>query len=72
LVIAMLGISAGLEPQLGTLSAAYVLITAVMGPLALRVVEPMLKRLTMKMPRSEPRAHEVTVSRPHAGHTKSA
>ena len=46
LVIAMMGLSAGLDPQLGTLSAAYVLFTAVVGPLLLRVVEPQLVRAT--------------------------
>jgi monovalent cation:H+ antiporter-2, CPA2 family len=46
LVIAMMGISAGLDPQLGTLSAAYVLFTAIAGPLLLRVVEPQLARAT--------------------------
>jgi monovalent cation:H+ antiporter-2, CPA2 family len=72
LVIAMMGISAGLEPQLGTLSAAYVLITAVMGPLALRVAEPKLSRLTAKMPLSETCARKAAASLSHAGHTKSA
>ncbi len=46
LVIAMMGISAGLNPQLGTLSAAYVLFTAIFGPFLLRVTEPWLARAT--------------------------
>lgn len=40
IVIAGLGVSAGLEPQLGPLSAAYVLLLAVLGPLLARVVSP--------------------------------
>jgi CPA2 family monovalent cation:H+ antiporter-2 len=38
IVIAGLGVGAGLEPQLGPLSAAYVLILAVLGPILARVV----------------------------------
>lgn len=45
IVIAGLGVSAGLEPQLGALSAAYVLLLAIMGPILTRGIEPlMLKR----------------------------
>jgi monovalent cation:H+ antiporter-2, CPA2 family len=45
IVIAGLGVSAGLEPQLGALSAAYVLLLAIMGPVLTRGIEPlMLKR----------------------------
>lgn len=39
IVIAGLGVSAGLEPQLGPLSAAYVLLLAVLGPVLARLVE---------------------------------
>jgi CPA2 family monovalent cation:H+ antiporter-2 len=38
IVIAGLGVGAGLEPQLGPLSAAYVLILAVLGPILARAV----------------------------------
>ena len=38
IVIAALGVSAGLEPQLGPLSAAYVLLMAVVGPILARAV----------------------------------
>jgi CPA2 family monovalent cation:H+ antiporter-2 len=37
-IIAGLGVSAGLEPQLGSLSAAYVLLLAVLGPILARWV----------------------------------
>jgi CPA2 family monovalent cation:H+ antiporter-2 len=40
IVIAGLGVSAGLEPQLGPLSAAYVLFLAVLGPILARLTEP--------------------------------
>jgi CPA2 family monovalent cation:H+ antiporter-2 len=40
IVIAGLGMSAGVEPQLGSLSAAYVLLLAVLGPILARTIEP--------------------------------
>ncbi|MGQ0810833.1 MAG: cation:proton antiporter, partial [Nitrospiraceae bacterium] len=42
IVIAGLGVGAGLEPRLGPLSAAYVLLLAVLGPLLARIIEPLL------------------------------
>jgi CPA2 family monovalent cation:H+ antiporter-2 len=42
IVIAGLGVSAGLEPELGALSAAYVLIMAVAGPILTRVIESLV------------------------------
>ncbi|HLO17220.1 MAG TPA: cation:proton antiporter [Anaerolineales bacterium] len=42
IVIAGLGVSAGLEPQLGALSAGYVLFLAVLGPILARVIEPLI------------------------------
>jgi len=42
IVIAGLGVNAGLEPQLGPLSAGYVLLLAVLGPLATRYVDPLV------------------------------
>jgi CPA2 family monovalent cation:H+ antiporter-2 len=41
IVIAGLGVSAGLEPQLGPLSAAYVLLLAVLGPVLARAMGPL-------------------------------
>ncbi len=41
IVIAGLGVSAGLEPQLGALSAAYVLLLAIIGPILTRLIEPL-------------------------------
>ena len=40
IVIAGLGVAAGVEPRLGALSAAYVLLLAVVGPLLMRAAEP--------------------------------
>src|SRR5207302_1150078 len=48
-VIAGLGVSAGLGPQLGPLSAAYVLLLAVAGPVLCRLVSP---------PRGDPAAEK--------------
>lgn len=41
IVIAGLGVTAGLEPQLGPLSAAYVLFLASLGPILARMIEPL-------------------------------
>ena len=41
IVIAGLGVTAGLEPQLGALSAAYVLFLAILGPILARFIEPL-------------------------------
>jgi len=41
IVIAGLGVSAGLAPQLGPLSAAYVLFSAILGPVLARLIEPL-------------------------------
>jgi CPA2 family monovalent cation:H+ antiporter-2 len=46
LVIAGLGVSAGLEPGLGPLSAAYVLLLAVLGPILARLVGPHKESVT--------------------------
>lgn len=45
IVIAGLGVSAGLELQLGALSAAYVLFLAILGPILTRVIEPLIKQV---------------------------
>jgi CPA2 family monovalent cation:H+ antiporter-2 len=51
IVIAGLGVSAGLEPQLGALSAAYVLLLAIIGPILTRVIEPLTLRMTKEKKR---------------------
>ena len=45
IVIAGLGVAAGLEPRLGALSAAYVLFLAVISPILARMIEPLAKRV---------------------------
>lgn len=40
IVIAGMGAAAGLEPQLGVLSTAYVLLLATLGPILARIIEP--------------------------------
>lgn len=42
IVIAGIGVAAGVEPQLGPLAAAYVLCMAITGPLAARFVDPLV------------------------------
>jgi K+:H+ antiporter subunit KhtU len=44
IVIAGLGVDAGLESQLGALSAAYVLFLAILGPILARFIEPLIHR----------------------------
>jgi K+:H+ antiporter subunit KhtU len=50
IVIAGLGVSAGLEPELGAFSAAYVLFLAVLGPILARVIEPLSTWLSERRP----------------------
>jgi len=45
IVIAGMGVAAGVEPQLGVLSTAYVLLLATIGPILARIVEPLSKFL---------------------------
>jgi CPA2 family monovalent cation:H+ antiporter-2 len=53
IVIAGLGVTAGIEPLLGPLSAAYVLFLAVLGPLLARVIVPVWVRMGKRQPGSE-------------------
>jgi CPA2 family monovalent cation:H+ antiporter-2 len=52
IVIAGLAVTAGIEPSLGPLATAYVLILVVLGPLTARYAEPLAKRVTRR-PRRE-------------------
>jgi len=49
IVIAGLAVTAGLEPQLGTFSAAYVLLLAVLGPVLARITEPLYLKAQRSM-----------------------
>jgi CPA2 family monovalent cation:H+ antiporter-2 len=51
IVIAGLAVAAGVNPQLGPLAAAYVLMLAVLGPLTARGVEPLIARISRRNPR---------------------
>lgn len=46
IVIAGLGVSAGVESQMGALSAAYVLLLAILGPILTRLIEPLVLGIT--------------------------
>ena len=46
IVIAGLAVTAGIEPTLGPLATAYVLILVILGPLTARYTEPLALRLT--------------------------
>ena len=48
IVIAGLGVAAGIEPRLGALSAAYVLLMAIVGPLLMRAAEPVGRALELR------------------------
>jgi CPA2 family monovalent cation:H+ antiporter-2 len=50
IVIAGLAVTAGINPRLGPLAAAYVLILAVAGPLLARGAEPLARRLRHRPP----------------------
>ncbi|MFD3357638.1 cation:proton antiporter [Streptomyces fradiae] len=49
IVIAGLAVTAGIEPSLGPLATAYVLILVVLGPLTARYTEPVATRLTARL-----------------------
>ncbi|MEV0936020.1 cation:proton antiporter, partial [Streptomyces phaeochromogenes] len=52
IVIAGLAVTSGIEPRLGPLATAYVLILVIVGPLTARFTEPVATRLTGRSRRS--------------------
>jgi CPA2 family monovalent cation:H+ antiporter-2 len=54
LIIAGLAVAAQLEPQLGPLATAYVLLLVILGPLAARYTEPIAQRLASRRGRPGP------------------
>ncbi|GAB2610247.1 cation:proton antiporter [Streptomyces capparidis] len=56
IVIAGLAVTAGIEPSLGPLATAYVLIMVVIGPLTARWTEPVATRLTARRGAAAPAA----------------
>ncbi|MET9552053.1 cation:proton antiporter [Streptomyces sp. NPDC006645] len=55
--IVIAGLAVGVEPRIGPLATAYVLILVILGPLAARWTEPLARRFTRKSP---PKAPPVT------------
>ncbi|WP_415948352.1 cation:proton antiporter [Streptomyces sp. KLOTTS4A1] len=53
IVIAGLAVTAGVEPALGPLATAYVLVLVIVGPLTARYTEPIARRLTARRRRNE-------------------
>ncbi|MDT0545228.1 MULTISPECIES: cation:proton antiporter [Streptomyces] len=56
IVIAGLAVTAGIEPELGPLATAYVLILVILGPLTARYTQPLAMRLTGRRKPAEPAA----------------
>ncbi|WP_089100020.1 cation:proton antiporter [Streptomyces hyaluromycini] len=54
IVIAGLAVTAGIEPSLGPLATAYVLILVIVGPLTARYTEPLARRLTTRTNTAHP------------------
>ncbi|MEV0804540.1 cation:proton antiporter [Kribbella sp. NPDC050281] len=48
--IVIAGLAVGVEPKLGPLATAYVLILVILGPIAARYTEPIARRLTTRKP----------------------
>ncbi|MBL7496414.1 cation:proton antiporter [Frankia nepalensis] len=66
IVIAGLAVAAGINPRLGPLAASYVLLMAVLGPLAARFVEPVTRAALRRRDRKPPTAATTTVPTPTA------
>lgn len=58
--IVIAGLAVGVEPRLGPLATAYVLILVILGPLAARFTEPIAKKLTHLRRKSTPQTPPVT------------
>jgi monovalent cation:H+ antiporter-2, CPA2 family len=61
IVIAGLAVTAGINTQLGPLAAAYVLILAILGPVAARGAEPIARRLAARRQRRQPAPDQAIV-----------
>ncbi|MFE8993047.1 cation:proton antiporter [Streptomyces collinus] len=73
IVIAGLAVTSGIEPSLGPLATAYVLILVLLGPLTARWTEPLATRLTARSRRRgvpvSPGAHEALDDQDTVGRT---
>jgi CPA2 family monovalent cation:H+ antiporter-2 len=52
-IIASLGVAAGIETQLGPLAAAFILLSALIGPVLAHIVEPIGGAVLVKRRRRE-------------------
>ncbi|WP_081438619.1 cation:proton antiporter [Pseudofrankia asymbiotica] len=64
IVIAGLAVAAGVNPKLGPLAASYVLLMAILGPLAARFVEPITRAALRRRGRKPPAAATASPVRP--------
>jgi CPA2 family monovalent cation:H+ antiporter-2 len=60
IVIAGLAVTAGIEPSLGPMATAYVLILVIIGPLTARFTEPLARRLIRPKPAAVPAVDPAT------------
>ncbi|MBR8639943.1 cation:proton antiporter [Streptomyces tuirus] len=68
IVIAGLAVTSGIEPSLGPLATAYVLILVLLGPLAARCTEPLATRLTGRVHRRRAPGRGETAAVPPGAH----
>ncbi|MFF7142194.1 cation:proton antiporter [Streptomyces nodosus] len=66
IVIAGLAVTAGVEPALGPLATAYVLILVVLGPISARWTEPIARRLTGRWGAPAPATPDAALTAPQA------
>ncbi len=69
IVIAGLAVAAQIEPRLGALATAYVLLLVIIGPLTARYTEPFAERLTRRPGRPGPRQADSRSPAPDAART---
>ncbi|MEV0778964.1 cation:proton antiporter [Streptomyces sp. NPDC050433] len=60
--IVIAGLAVGVEPRIGPLATAYVLILVILGPLAARWTEPLARRFTRKPPPQAPPVAEKSLT----------
>lgn len=60
--IVIAGLAVGVEPRIGPLATAYVLILVILGPLAARWTEPLARRFTRQPPPKAPPVTEKSVT----------
>jgi CPA2 family monovalent cation:H+ antiporter-2 len=68
IVIAGLAVTAGVEPSLGPLATAYVLILVIVGPLTARFTEPMGRYVGERRRKSAPSTGDAAAAEPALSH----